>query len=94
MTAEENTKPANEDVEKSPEKPSVTLPGTVERIIPAVGNEPEKVQITLEGADELYREVRIENTLQGADGEPVALKKCTEVDVTIEAEQAGTKPKE
>ena len=93
MTAEEN-KPANEDVEKSPEKPSVTLPGTVEKIIPAVGDEPEKAQITLEGADELYREVRIENTLQDADGEPVALKKGTEVDVTIEAEQAGTKPKE
>jgi len=85
MSAEDETKP---------DRPNLTLPGTVEKIIPAVGNEPEKAQITLEGADELYREVRIENTLQGADGEPVALKKGTEVDVTIEAEQADTKPKE
>lgn len=85
MSAEDETKP---------DRPNITLPGTVEKIIPAVGNEPEKAQITLEGADELYREVRIENTLQGADGEPVALKKGTEVDVTIEAEQADTKPKE
>ena len=53
MPAEENTEPADEDAEKSPEKPSVTLPGTVEKIIPAVGDEPEKAQITLEGADEL-----------------------------------------
>ena len=92
---DKNDKAESGDAGKeSPDKVNVTLPGTVEKIIPAVGNEPEKAQITLEGADDLYREVRIENTLQDADGKPVALKKGTEVDVTIEADQADTKPKE
>ena len=50
-------------LENVPEKVNVTLPGTVEKIIPAIGNQiPEKAQIQLEGADELYREIRIENT--------------------------------
>jgi hypothetical protein len=76
------------------EKPNITLPGTVEKIIPAVGGEPEKAQIIVEGADDLYREVRIENTLQDADGKQVRLKKDAEVEVTIEADKRDTKPTE
>jgi hypothetical protein len=74
------------------EKPSVTLPGTVEKIIPAVpeAEEPEKAQISLEGADHLYREIRIENVLEKGNGEKVQLKKGAHVDVTIEAEPAQT----
>jgi hypothetical protein len=76
------------------EKPSVTLPGKVEKIIPpSHPSEPEKAQIGVEGADDLYREIRVENTLQNEDGEPVALKPGAHVDVTIEAEPSGTKPK-
>src|SRR5438309_8911052 len=82
-------------LEKSPEKVNVTLPGTVEKIIPAIGNlVPEKAQIQVEGADDLYREVRIDNTLEDADGNPVSLKKGADVDVTIEADANDTKPKE
>ena len=45
-----------------PEKPSVKMPGTVEKIIqPAHPGQPEKAQISVEGADDLYREIRIEN---------------------------------
>ena len=95
MSAEDKTaKPDSEDVEKSLDKPNITIPGKVDKIIPAVGNESEKVQITVEGADELYREVRIENALQDADGNPVSLKKGAEVDVTIEADAKDIKPKE
>ena len=54
--------------------PRFLLPATVEKIIPAVGGEPEKAQIVIDGADDLYREVRIENTLQDADGKLVPLK--------------------
>ena len=73
------------------EKPSVTLPGTVEKIIPAVPPiEPEKAQIAVEGADDLYKEIRIENTLQSEDGETVALKPGAEVEVTIEADKVDT----
>ena len=48
-----------------PEKPNVTLPGTVERIIkPPDPHEPEKAQINIQqGADPLYKEIRIENSL-------------------------------
>jgi hypothetical protein len=47
-----------------PEKSSVTMPGTVEKIIPPVHpSGPEKAQIALERGDELYREIRIENSL-------------------------------
>jgi hypothetical protein len=73
----------------------VTLPGTVEKIIPAIGDHiPEKAEIKIEGADDLYREVRIENEMLDAEGNAVKLKKGAEVDVTIEADKKDTKPKE
>src|ERR1700740_2864878 len=76
------------------EKPSVTLPGKVEKIIPGiVPAMPDKAQIVVEGADDLYKEIRVENTLQDEDGKPVALKKGAEVEVTIEAEKHATEPK-
>jgi hypothetical protein len=75
-------------------KPAVTLPGTVEKIIPPIGtHEPEKAQIAVEGAEELYREIRVENTLQDADGNDVRLKQGAQVEVTIEADLASTTPK-
>lgn len=67
-------------------KATVTLPGTVERIIaPAEPSEPEKAQISIEGADDLYREIRIENSLTNENGDEVRLKKGAEVAVTVEA---------
>ena len=73
------------------QKLSTTLPGLVEKIIkPIVPGEPEKAQISVEGADELYREIRIENNLKDAEGEPVKLKPGAEVDVTIEASPKDT----
>ena len=79
----------------STEKASVTLPGTVEKIIPPIAPcEPEKAQIAVHGAEELYREIRVENTLQDEAGNPVSLKKGAEVEVTIAAEPEATKPKD
>jgi len=76
------------------EKVTVTLPGTVEKIIPPiVPSEPEKAQITVHGAEELYREIRVENTLQDENGNPVSLKKGADVEVTIAAEPKDIKPK-
>jgi hypothetical protein len=64
---------------------SVTLPGVVEKVIesphPAV---PERAQVAVEGADDLYREIRINNTLKTSDGETVTLKEGDEVKVTVE----------
>jgi hypothetical protein len=81
--------------DETADKPSVTLPGTVEKIIqPVHPSEPEKAQIGIEGADDLYREIRVENTLQDENGKPVALKPGAHVDVTIAADNAATVPKE
>lgn len=80
--------------ENTQEKATVTLPGTVEKIIrPVVPQDPEKAQIAVEGADHLYREIRVENELQDGNGQPVKLKVGANVEVTIEAEQSDTAPK-
>lgn len=74
-----------------PENPSVTLPGKVEKIIPSLS--PEKVdtvQISLESADHLYREVRIENTLTNQSGGKVSLKLGSPVEITVTAEAGFT----
>jgi hypothetical protein len=82
------------DDSPSEEKASVTLPGTVEKIIPAVGQyEPEKAQIAVDGTDELYGEIRIDNTLQDEAGNEVKLKKGAEVEVTIAADSEATTKK-
>lgn len=78
-----------------PEKPSTTRPGTVREIIKSpLPHEPEKAEIAVEGADDLYREIRIENRLLTESGSEVSLKKGAEVEVTIEADPEDTKPKE
>jgi predicted DNA-binding antitoxin AbrB/MazE fold protein len=75
------------------ENPSTTLPGTVEKIIkPVTSEEPEKAQIAIEGADHLYREIRIENTLTDESGQKVRLKPGAEVAVTVEAPKESTAP--
>jgi uncharacterized protein YfaS (alpha-2-macroglobulin family) len=76
------------------DKPSTTLPATVEKIIKSPSpSEPEKAQIAVEGADDLYRELRIENTLTDEDGKKVSLKPGAEVEVTVEADPEATTPK-
>ena len=72
------------------------LHGTVSKIIkPIVPSEPEKAQVDIEGADDLYREIRIENALTDEHGEEVRLKQGAQVDVNIEADTDATlkKPK-
>jgi hypothetical protein len=71
--------------------PSTTLPATVEKIIkPLTQDDPEKAQISIEGADHLYREIRIENTLIDENGDKVRLKPGAEVEVTVEAQPEAT----
>lgn len=70
--------------------PSTTLIGTVEKIIkPRVPNEPERAQIVVEGADHLFKELRIENALTDAAGNRVHLKPGAKVQLTVEAEPHG-----
>ncbi|GAC1660752.1 MAG: hypothetical protein PVS2B2_13240 [Candidatus Acidiferrum sp.] len=84
-----NLKPKDDDREDG--KAVVTLPGTVEKIIPSMdSSEPDKAQIAVEGAEPLYREIRVENTLQTEAGDTVSLKPGAEVEVTIEAKLEET----
>jgi hypothetical protein len=67
-----------------PEQPSVTMPGTVEKIILSPGpSQPEKAQIAVDGADRGDRDIRIENTLTDEHGDDVRLKKGAHVEVTV-----------
>ena len=76
------------------DKVAVTLPGTVKKVIPPIHPSlPEKAEISVEGADELYREIRVENALNDEHGNEVSLKPGAEVQVTIEADADATKPK-
>jgi hypothetical protein len=74
-----------------PEKPSTSLSGTVEKIIKPVGpNASEKAEISVEQAEHLYREIRVENKLTDADGEIVKLKSGAQVEVVLQAEPEDT----
>ncbi|PYX50312.1 MAG: hypothetical protein DMG79_06255 [Acidobacteria bacterium] len=67
--------------------PSTILVGTVEKIIkPRVPSEPERAQIAVEGADHLYKELRIENALTDARGNEVQLKVGAKLELTVEAD--------
>jgi hypothetical protein len=76
------------------DKPSTTLPGSVEKIIePIDPREPEKAQINIEGGEGLYREILVNNTLKDEKGEEVAIKEGVPVDVTIETNKKDTTKK-
>ena len=51
------------------------LQGTVQKVIkPISPNQPEKAEIGIQDADELYREIRIENELTDERGDKAKLK--------------------
>jgi hypothetical protein len=76
-------------------KAQVKKPGRVQKIIKSpVTNEPEKAEISVEDADHLYREIRIENTLHDEQGQKVRLKEGADVEVVIEADSKAVTPKD
>lgn len=75
-------------------KPKTTKPGTVRKIVKSpVPGQPEKAEIEVHDAEDLYREIRIENTLEDSHGKKVKLKPGAHVDVTVEADDKDTVPK-
>jgi uncharacterized protein YfaS (alpha-2-macroglobulin family) len=78
-----------------PKKSKTTKPGTVQKIIRHPDpKEPEKAEIEVQGAEALYREIRIDNTLEDEKGKKVGLKKGAHVEVVVEADEKDTTPKE
>jgi hypothetical protein len=77
----------NLDAVRIPEQPRTTMPGTVDKIIPASdSSQRERAQIAVEGADRRYRDLRIENILTDENGDDVRLEKGAHVEVTVAAE--------
>jgi hypothetical protein len=67
------------------------LHGTVQKVIkPTFAHEKEKVEIGIEEAEELYREIRVENVVADAEGNQARLKQGAEVDVVVEADSDAT----
>ena len=67
------------------------LHGTVEKVIkPFVPSEPEKAEISIAEADDLYREIRVENVVTDENGEKASLKPGAKVDVVVEADSNAT----
>src|SRR6478752_7621959 len=78
----------NLDTARTPERPSATMAGTVERIVPSSRpNQPEQAQIALDGAERGYRDFRIENAFIDEHGDEAKLKKGGHVDVTVIGDQ-------
>jgi hypothetical protein len=73
------------------DNPATRLTATVEKIIkPPTPHDPEKAQIAVYAADDLYRELRIENELIDEAGNKVRLKEGAEVEVIVEAPPEAT----
>lgn len=79
------------DKKEKEEKPSITVSGTVQKIIKSPDpREPEQAEIVIRDGEPLYKELRIENTLRNENGEEVGLKPGAPVDVTVEADSEDT----
>jgi hypothetical protein len=76
----------NLDTGRITEQPKTVIPGTVDKLIPSPRlNQPEEAQISIEGANPGYRDLRIENSLTDEHGDEVKLKKGAYVEVTVAA---------
>ena len=62
---------------------SLTLFGRVDKVIPPLGKGVSVAQITITGAEELYREIRIPNRFRDGEGNEDTLQQGTEVELTI-----------
>jgi hypothetical protein len=63
----------------------------VQKIIkPLVPGQPETVQIEIEEAEDLYKEIRVENEVIGEDGQKAKLKPGADVRVVVEADSSAT----
>jgi len=78
---------------KKRKNPRTTKKGNVHKVIPPLfPGAPEKAEIVVHEADNLFREVRIENKLEDAKGKTVKLKQNADVDVIVEADEEDTTP--
>jgi len=68
--------------------------GSVKKVIkPVLPNEPEKVEIQIHEADEVYKEMRIENVVTDEKGKKDSLKQGEDVEIVVEADPDSNKRK-
>jgi hypothetical protein len=81
----------NLESKRIPEHPSVTMPGRVEKVIPAQNpSHPEKADISVAGGSP-HQVLRVENSLTDEHGDEVRLKKGARVDVTVADQTSAPK---
>ena len=84
MTKSARMTELNLDTTRIPEQPSISIPGTVDKIIPSSDSSGlEKAQISFDETTNQDRNIRIENTLTNESGSDVRLKKGAHVGVTV-----------
>lgn len=87
MSRSAKTAVLNLECKRVREQPSVSLPATVDKIIPSRRpGKSERAQIGVDGSDRLYRKLRIDNALFDEHGDDVKLKRGAHVEVTVTAE--------
>ena len=68
-------------------KPWKTVPAKVNKVVkPYTAGEPDRVEIGVVEGEDLFREIRIENSFMDVDGTPMSLQTGTELELTFEAE--------
>jgi hypothetical protein len=75
-----------------PERPSITMPGTVDKIIPAKNaSQLEKAVVSVDGPPQSHQALRVENTLTDENGDVVSLKKGAHVHIIVTDETSAPK---
>jgi hypothetical protein len=67
-------------------KPWTSMAAKAVRLLPSVDGPERKVEISIPEADDLFREIRIENRLIALDGKPISLLLGAQLTITLEAE--------
>lgn len=87
MTRSARIAELNLNTARNPEQPSVSMPGTVEKIIsPPRPAQPEIAQIAVDGPDQQYQDLRIEYALIDEHGDDAKLKRGAHVEITVTAD--------
>jgi hypothetical protein len=93
---EPNQAPPSDGRRAEKAKASMTFSATVQKILPGVlPGQPDRAQIVVKAAEDLYKEIRIENALLDAEGNEVRLAPGTELEIVIQVargDAVGEKP--
>ena len=67
------------------------LRGKVQKVPkPILKHETEKIEISVEGTDDLYRDIRVENVVEDENGEKARVKPGAEIEVVLETDPKDT----